>query len=264
MAVTKLKEEFHKYGATYYFSGGLEYCSLHVTGVEKHVEEILKLSMLLINELKFEDDKIKQVISEITSQKKLNRDNAMFMAQSLAEYALLGEKSPKLKELTKKQMKKFKASKLEKKYSLVKDYEKSIYYTGNYNDEKLINIINESFVTDDVLKEKTPKIVHDRIVNESNIVYLLDDKNAVQNHIVFGIEAARDNKDVPVIMAFNNYFGNGMSGIVFQEIREFRSLAYATFADYALSPLEGKNNLFQAYIGCQSDKTDEAIETMLV
>ena len=64
-------------------------------------------------------------------------------------------------------------------------------------------------------------------------------------------------------MAFNNYFGNGMSGIVFQEIREFRSLAYATFADYALSPLEGKNNLFQAYIGCQSDKTDEAIETML-
>ncbi|GIS28080.1 MAG: hypothetical protein CM15mP129_02770 [Chloroflexota bacterium] len=69
MAVTKLKEEFHKYGATYYFSGGLEYCSLHVTGVEKHVEEILKLSMLLINELKFEDDKIKQVISEITSQK---------------------------------------------------------------------------------------------------------------------------------------------------------------------------------------------------
>ena len=64
-------------------------------------------------------------------------------------------------------------------------------------------------------------------------------------------------------MAFNNYFGNGMSGIVFQEIREFRSLAYATFANYALSPLEGKNNLFQAYIGCQSDKTDEAIETML-
>ena len=30
----KLKEEFHKYGATYYFSGGLEYCSLHVTGLE--------------------------------------------------------------------------------------------------------------------------------------------------------------------------------------------------------------------------------------
>ena len=264
MTVTKLKEEFHKYGATYYFSGGLEYCSLHVTGVEKHVEEILKLSTMLINELKFEDDKIKQVISEITSQKKLNRDNAMFMAQSLAEYALLGEKSPKLKQLTKKQMKKFKASKLEKKYSLIKDYEKSIYYTGNYNDEKLISMVNEFFVTDDILKEKTPKIVHDRIVNKSNIVYLLDDKNAVQNHIVFGIEgSARNNKDVPVIMAFNNYFGNGMSGIVFQEIREFRSLAYATFANYALSPLEGKNNLFQAYIGCQSDKTDEAIETML-
>ena len=40
-------------------------------------------------------------------------------------------------------------------------------------------------------------------------------------------------------------------------------LRWSVCLDYALSPLEGKNNLFQAYIGCQSDKTDEAIETML-
>ena len=71
----------------------------------------------VLEALKNPNRKIDRVFLTEDAQKKLNRDNAMFMAQSLAEYALLGEKSPKLKQLTKKQMKKFKASKLEKKYS---------------------------------------------------------------------------------------------------------------------------------------------------
>ena len=53
-----------------------------------------------------------------------------------------------------------------------------------------------------------------------------------------------------------------MSSIVFQEIREFRSLAYSTFAQYSLAPMEGKNNSFIGYVGCQADKTIESVRVM--
>ena len=53
-----------------------------------------------------------------------------------------------------------------------------------------------------------------------------------------------------------------MSSLVFQEIREFRSLAYATFANYELAPYENSNNRFIGYVGCQADKTIDAIEAM--
>ena len=53
-----------------------------------------------------------------------------------------------------------------------------------------------------------------------------------------------------------------MGSLVFQEIREFRSLAYATYANYELAPMEGENNRFLAYIGSQSDKAIESIKVM--
>ena len=53
-----------------------------------------------------------------------------------------------------------------------------------------------------------------------------------------------------------------MSSLVFQEIREFRSLAYSTSANYALAEKIGENNFFYGYVGCQGDKTPEAIQVM--
>ena len=54
-----------------------------------------------------------------------------------------------------------------------------------------------------------------------------------------------------------------MSSLVFQEIREFRSLAYNAWGNYIPARKEGKNNIFMGYIGCQADKTNDAIDAML-
>jgi zinc protease len=64
------------------------------------------------------------------------------------------------------------------------------------------------------------------------------------------------------VSAFNLYFGGDMSSLVFQEIREFRSLAYSTSANYQMARKQGLANYFTAYIGCQGDKTPESIQVM--
>ena len=53
-----------------------------------------------------------------------------------------------------------------------------------------------------------------------------------------------------------------MGSLVFQEIREFRSLAYSCGAGY-ISPFYSDNKgYFNGYIGCQADKTIEACKTL--
>jgi predicted Zn-dependent peptidase len=63
---------------------------------------------------------------------------------------------------------------------------------------------------------------------------------------------------------FNEYFGGGMSSIVFQEIREAKALAYSTYSFYSEASKLGENNVVLAYVGTQSDKMKEGIEAMNV
>jgi hypothetical protein len=62
--------------------------------------------------------------------------------------------------------------------------------------------------------------------------------------------------------SFNQYMSDGFSGILMQEIREYRSLAYTTSGAF-INPIR-KNNpgTFYSYVGCQGDKTLDAISVM--
>ena len=65
---------------------------------------------------------------------------------------------------------------------------------------------------------------------------------------------------VPYILLFNNYFGSGLSSIVFQEIRESKSLAYAARTEYAMPKLKEKSNYLYTYIGTQANKLPLALD----
>ena len=57
---------------------------------------------------------------------------------------------------------------------------------------------------------------------------------------------------------FNEYFGGGMNGVVFQELRESRGLAYSAAARYTLPKLKDQNCYFYTYIITQNDKMMDA------
>jgi len=66
----------------------------------------------------------------------------------------------------------------------------------------------------------------------------------------------------PSIQAFNEYFGGGMSSVVFQEIRESRALAYSTFAFYSQASDKDNYDVLLAYVGTQADKFNDAVSAM--
>ena len=69
-----------------------------------------------------------------------------------------------------------------------------------------------------------------------------------------------DASEAAGIDLYNEYFGGGMNGIVFQEMREARGLAYSAFADLD-APADPVNGyMFYAYIASQNDKLRAASE----
>ena len=67
---------------------------------------------------------------------------------------------------------------------------------------------------------------------------------------------------VPVAALYNEYFGSGMNGIVFQELRESRALAYNASAYYdALPDRKGHPETSYTFIISQNDKMMDCIHT---
>ena len=62
------------------------------------------------------------------------------------------------------------------------------------------------------------------------------------------------------ISLYNNYFGGGMNSIVFQEMREARSLAYSAWASLVSPYWKGGNYYYMAFIATQNDKMKQAVE----
>jgi predicted Zn-dependent peptidase len=85
----------------------------------------------------------------------------------------------------------------------------------------------------------------------------------VQTEILF--QSRGDKFDVtkmPLARVFREYFGRGLSSIVFQEIRESKSLAYSAYANYSIAPDKDKYDFVSSYIGTQANKLPQAVDAM--
>ena len=69
-----------------------------------------------------------------------------------------------------------------------------------------------------------------------------------------------DESKLGVTYMYNNYFGAGMNTVVFQEMREKRSLCYGAGARYSLPAYRDQHCMFITTIQSQNDKLKECIE----
>jgi len=69
--------------------------------------------------------------------------------------------------------------------------------------------------------------------------------------------------NTPFAKFFNEYFGSGLSSIVFQEIRESRALAYSANSNFTLPSKATDYHYSYSYIATQADKLNDATNAML-
>ena len=142
--------------------------------------------------------------------------------------------------------------------------ETTVFYTGNVEKDVVRNSIKEYFMIRDELRESKSPYRFEKKLNNSNTIYFHNDKKAVQSQIYIIVDGEMmDEGDRHLSNMFNKYFGGSMSGLVFQEIREFRSLAYSAYGTYRRPFFFDESGRFEGFMGTQADKTMDAIETYM-
>ena len=253
-------------GSTISFDATDKQFFMRITGFDKHFKEPVQLAGDFIRHVKADDKQIRQVINDAKVTEKAFFESSDNIANALLEKVKYGEQSRFLTKLSLSEVKKLKGKELLDAFVQVRQTECDLLYCGTLPVAQVREEI-EAFLP---LKEITVAVNapyhRDAKKYDKPTVYFMDMPTASQS-IVYGYakgEVTDDAWSRHAARLFSVYFGGDMSSLMFQEIREFRSLAYRVSGRYILPPhnLEGKAGEFVTMLSTQSDKTLDALGIM--
>ena len=257
-----LKKEFYKLGISYYVSTAKDKTYVGLNGLRENLPKGLELlEHLWDNAIADQEayDKYVEKIYKGRQDGKTQKGNILW--NGLMNYGKYGEDSP-LRDLI--QMDELKAINPEELVALIKDmknYKQRVFYYGKGVDTAVASL-NTSHKLYGDLKEYPPKKEYKEIETGGNVYFT--DYDMVQSEMLFLAKGAPfDPENMAASTLFNTYFGSGLSSIVFQEIRESKSLAYSAFASYENASKKDAPNYVMAYVGTQANKLEQAVEAML-
>tara|TARA_B100000519_G_scaffold118215_1_gene102014 strand:- start:912 stop:3032 length:2121 start_codon:yes stop_codon:yes gene_type:complete len=256
----EFKNKLQKIGTSMSCSVDKNYFYISLKGFDKNFTESIKLVNEFALNVKADEDKIKILIDSAESSRKIENEQPSTIGRALRDFVSMGDKSYYLRRMSVDDIKATEPNEYIKFFNKAMDYELDIMYTGKLSFNDVSSILKDNMVLNPrPIKSNSPvDIEMQKYTND--LVYIVNDNQAVQSQIYFSVSGENINsKDRFISKAYNKYFGSGMSSIVFQEIREFRSLAYSAWGFYVRPNRNGKRGDFVGYVGCQADKTIDAI-----
>ncbi|MCB0738070.1 MAG: insulinase family protein, partial [Bacteroidetes bacterium] len=256
-----LKDEFAKLGISCGIAAEKTYFTIQLEGLEENFSKALPLVNALLQNPSLPQDKMSTLYDLAKSDRKLEKSQPEQLAQALFSYLRYENESPYLKRLTLKQIKNLESTAIIEKYKEYQTYNVEIHYVGQLPAEEI-----KTQLEDAIAWNNNPKFglvpYYKKVKNYTeNQVFLVNKKNVNQSQVYFMINPfyfepeQKSNMD-----AFNMYFGGGFSGLVVQEIREYRSLAYSAGAQVYAPASNEFPCQFYGMLGTQADKTLDAIE----
>jgi predicted Zn-dependent peptidase len=262
-SASAFKQALFSNGASMYFRVTEDEFILDVEGLDENFDKTLTLIQKFIAEVKVDQAIIKIIANEVKSDRKLNYKDLGYQLKACSEFALYGKQSTFLNELSIEELEKLSADELVKTFQLVRNHGIDIHYSGSLHHQRLMRSLEKLGGIKDASEPQKEKVIRPFQGFDKNRVYFLNDKKAVQTQIMFLMDGKLVSlPEVAQMNAFNLYFGGDMSSLVFQEIREYRSLAYSTSAQFTKPSNPKMNAYFYAFVGCQGDKTEEAMSVM--
>lgn len=255
------KKQLQLLGCSAYAYNDLSSVTINITGLEENLGESLKLINNYLNNLSVEEEQLKKLVEDYKMEKKFEGKDISTTSDALTEYALFGNQSEYIARLGEKQVKELKPDELINKLNEILKYEFEVHYCGLKNTEEFTTVFNKNFKISEKYEKSKGEIEITRKDISENTILFVNDKKAIQSHINIFVEGEINDDQNRIKMAgFNDYIGGSMSSIIFQEIREFRSLAYGSRGRYKPSFYFDKSGYFKGWLTTQADKTVDAIE----
>lgn len=255
------KTEFGLLGCSYGFSSSESYFDISLSGPEKNLDSALVLLGELLAAPDFNDNAVGKLLEDEKTNRKFERSEPQSISDALFEYVKYGNQSGYLTRMTMEEIAAIDRPALENCLKKILEYQSELHFSGNTDPESLKNSITEALYFPESGISGTAPYYEPVKEYPENTVFFTHNKKAIQSNIQFLLAGDPFNIElVPQIAAYNTYFGGSFSGIVLQEIREFRSLSYSASGYYHSMEKPGFRTYYTGYVGTQADKTEEALQ----
>ena len=261
--VGEFRAKLARLGGKCSYSVNNDYVIVDIEGAEQNMKEIISLVNLhmLFPDFTSENDiKLNSIKGQVYSSRQVERRNTDIVADAAHDFVVYGPNSEYLKRTPLNDVLQLETSKLEAEWHRALDYALEMHYAGRIPaDSVKVALYGHVPMSDKAIATTAPN-ERPRLTFDNTELYFLPDASMQQAKIYFFIEGAPFAiKETVLIDAFNEYFGGGFSGIVMNEIREKRSMAYTAYGAVLTPPVPKRNTSFIGYVGTQSDKVLDAL-----
>ena len=252
---------YYRLGMSFDLKVKANYTQIVLTALEKDMPEAIELFL----EHLYEPEVSVELVSRWARKSRLLRSNAKkdtdFLRDALVEFARYGEQSRYVQAPTNELIDQITPKEILALWRELISYEYQLAYTAKDYEEVLGLLKDELDLSP---RKNKPAAIYKKITNAERDSILFYHSPGVQSALSLNFTPAafQGRKKNAMIKLYNEYFDGSLGSVVFQEIREKRSLAYSAFAHYFTVDTPGSDCLFTAKLNCQADKTEEALNEM--
>ena len=259
----ELNVELYGLGCKFSQSVTSERTIVTISGLEENADIALKMFFDKIANAKADPQILQRLIQDKLKKRADAKKNKNTVSQALFYQTAYGDYNP-LKNIT--PLKELKALTPDQLLSIVKKYlnlEHRILVYGQKPLATYTSLLN-NFEPKGTPQKPTPFKSYSMKETPKGAVSIGYYPEMVQADITWYrfLDAKTDPKKDALRSIYNEYFGGGMSSVVFQEIREAKALAYSTYAFVGTGRKQTDPTYFMAFVGTQADKLADATAAM--
>ncbi len=259
----QLQEEFYKLGLSFDIFTSPERIYVSLSGLEESFEEGLQLFEHILANVKPDEAALENMIQGVLKKREdAKLDKRTIFWRGLYSYGAYGAKSAFTSNLSEAELKGITAKEMVSMVKSLTSYKHSVFYYGQNDKKTVCKTLSKHHKTPKSLKDYPTAIDYKQLATKKDKVYFVN-YDMVQAQILMLSKSQQfSSKMMPYARVFGEYFGSGLSSIVFQEIREKKALAYSAFAGYRTPRKKDKAHFVEGYMAVQGDKMKDAITAM--
>lgn len=262
-SVEEIKRKFYDLALNYSVFSGSSRSYISLNGLDESMEEGMLLFEELLSDLKADPEAYTKMVDGIIKKRndaKLSKNRILYSA--MRNYAFYGDNSPALDIMSEEELRSIDPNELVAKLKDLKNFKHRVFYYGPSEKGSVISLVKKHHDVGSDLKDYPPRKEYDFVDKDENIVYFVDYDQVQAEILMLSRTEKLNNNNAALASVFNQYFGSGLSSIVFQEIRESKALAYSAYSVYTSPSRKDDYHYVQAYIGTQNDKLKDAVAAM--
>ena len=258
MTAAQLKQALYNIACSMSFRVADRRTTLSISGLQEYMPQALKLVEHFVADMQPDDDVLAAFKADMIRSRMVNKTDQRANFTALRQYVLYGPGSPATRTLSNDEVMALDGRQLTDHLRALAGMQHHVVYYGPATSDEAFRLIAENHHAGTAAVPANQPAPYQK--TDENVVFVAP--FIANNTYLYGITNLGTPFDLakhPSVQLFNEYFGNGMNGIVFQEMREARGLAYSASADDVEPRQKDETELFGRFIITQNDKVIDAL-----